>query len=148
MARGDFSIFEEFAENVGGGDHDFANDTLKLGLIDSTAAPTDADGTPTWGDYSANEVSAAAGYTAGGATLSSSSWTEASGVGTLDSTANITWSQNASGFNDAYYGILYNSTHASSAAVGWLDMGGPVSQQAGDVSVTWSSSGILTITVS
>ena len=147
MARGDLTIFEEFAENIGGGDHDLTSDTLKLGLIDSTSAPTAADATPTWGDYSGNEVAASAGYSAGGSTVASTSYTEADGVATLDGN-NVTFSQNGSGFTDAYYGVLYNSTHASSAAIAWIDLDGPVSQQDGDVTITWNSSGICTVTVS
>lgn len=147
MATGDVTIFEEFAENIGGSDHNFSSDTLKLGLIDNTAAPTAADATPAWSDYSANEVSTAGGYTANGETLANVSWSEASGVATLDAD-NVSLSQNGSGFTDAYWGIIYNDTHASDAAIGFVELGGPVSEQAGPVAINWNASGILTVTVS
>ena len=147
MARGDLTVMEEFALDVGKEIHNFSSDTLKLALIDNTAAPTAADATPTWSDYSANECSGT-GYTAGGATLSGVTWTEAGGVATLDDTGNVTWSQNGAGPTDIYYGILYNDTAASDNVIAFIDMGGPVSLQDGDVSVTWNASGILTVTVS
>ena len=49
MATGDFTIFEEFADQLGMELHDFDNDTLKLGLIDNVVTPTAADATPRWG---------------------------------------------------------------------------------------------------
>ena len=121
-------------------------ETFKVGLIDNSTPPTAADATPRWGDYSGNEVSGT-GYTAGGATLSGTSTAEASGVTTFDDTGNVTWSQNGAGPTNVYWAILYNDTAASDQAVGFLDMGGPVSLQDGDISITWNASGILTTTV-
>ena len=147
MAAGDLTVFEEFAVDIGKGVHDFTSDSLKLALIDDTLAPTAADATPTWSDYSANEVSGT-GYTAGGATLSGVTYTEADGVATLDDTGNVTWSQNGAGPTDAYYAVLYNDDAASDQAICFIDLDGPVSLQDGDISVTWNASGILTVTVS
>jgi hypothetical protein len=148
MARGDFTVFEEFAAQLGAENHILnAADVLKLGIVDDTITPTAADGSPTWSDYSANEVSTAGGYTADGETLADVTYLEADGVGTLDAT-DITLAQDAGGFEDAYWGILYNSTNATGMAIGFLDLGGPVSEVAGAVNINWNASGILTITVS
>lgn len=148
MARGDFTVFEEFALQLGQELHTLASDTLKLGIVDGTLAPTAADATPAWGDYSANEVGTGGGYVAGGITLSGVTWTEAAGVATLDDSGNIALAQNASGFTDGYWGILYNSSAAGSQAIGFLDLGGPVSEVAGPIAINWNASGILTVTVS
>lgn len=147
MARGDFTVFEEFAAQLGGENHNFSSDTLKLGLVNNTITPAAAATTPTWSDFSANEVSTAGGYVANGISLTGVTYSEAAGVGTLDDTGNISLAQNASGFTDAYWGILYNSTNAGGMAIGFLDLGGPVSEQAGPVAINWNASGILTITV-
>jgi hypothetical protein len=147
MARGDLTLFEEFADNIGKEIHNFASDTLKLGIVDDTITPTAADATPTWSDYSANEVSTAGGYTADGETLASVTYTETDGVATLDA-ANVSLAQNGSGFTDAYWGILYNSSAAGGNAIGFVDLGGPVSEQAGPAAINWNASGILTVTVS
>jgi len=147
MAAGDFTLFEEFADQIGEEGHKFDTDTLKLGIVDDTITPTAADATPTWSDYSANEVSTAGGYTANGVTLSSVTWTESGGVATLDA-ADVSITQNASGFTDAYWAILYNDTNAADMAIGFLEMGGPVSEAAGPVAINWNANGILTVTVS
>lgn len=147
MARGDLTVFEEFAKTIGEKKVAIGADTFKLALIDDTTAPTAADATPTWADYSGNEVSGT-GYTAGGASLSGVTWTEAGGVATFDDTGNVTWSQNGAGPTDIYYAILYSDTSTNDDAVCFVDMGGPVSLVDGDVSVTWNASGILTVTVS
>lgn len=147
MARGDLTLFEEFAREEGEGVHDFSSDTLKLGIIDNTTPPTAADATPRWGDYSGNEVSTAGGYTANGETLANVSWTEAAGVATLDAD-NVTISQNGSGFTDGYWGIIYNDTATNDEAIGFVDLGGPVSEQDGAISINWNASGIFTKTIS
>ena len=147
MATGDFTLFEEFADQIGEEGHKFDTDTLKLGIVDDTITPTAADATPTWSDYSANEVSTAGGYTANGVTLSSVTWTESGGVATLDA-ADVSLSKNESGFTDAYWAILYNDTNAADMAIGFLEMGGPVSEAAGPVAINWNANGILTVTVS
>jgi hypothetical protein len=147
MARGDFTVFEEFAAQLGSENHSLNNDdTLKLGIIDDTVTPTAADTSPTWSDYSANEVSTAGNYTADGETLTTVSYTEVDGVATLDAD-NVVISQDGSGFTDAAFAILYNSTNASGMAIGFLDLGGPVSEQDGDVTIAWNASGILTVAV-
>lgn len=150
MAAGDITVFEEFADQIANEKHDFTNDTFKLGLIDNTTPPAAADATPTWGDYSANEVSSAGGYTAGGETLTYvgvTKWGEAGGVGTFDAD-DISLAQNGSGFTDAYWGILYNDSEATDMAIAFVELGGPVSEQAGPVNINWNASGILTITAS
>ena len=145
MAQGDILLFDEWVREMGEEIHDWSSDTIKLGLIDNTTPPTQADATPRWADYVANEVGTGGGYPANGITLTSVTWTEAAGVGTLDA-ANVQLSQNASGFTDAYWGILYNDTAASDQAIGFVELGGPVSEVAGPVNINWNGSGILTIT--
>lgn len=157
MARGDLVLFEELAVYLGGTltsqkGMDFATggDTFKLALITNVVTPTAAQATPAWGDFSANQVSGS-GYTAGGATLGTQGYTEASGTATFDA-ADVTWSQasgGTSGFTGAYWAILYDDTITSPAdpAVCYVDMGGPVNNNDGDVTVSWNASGIFTLAV-
>jgi hypothetical protein len=147
MATGDVTIFEEVAEMIGEETFNFESDTLKLGLIDNSTPPTAADATPRWADYSGNEVSTAGGYTANGETLASVTYTEAAGVATLDAD-NVSLSQDGSGFTDAYWGIIYDDTATNDEAIGFVELGGPVSEQAGPVAINWNASGIMTVTVS
>jgi len=140
-------MFEEFALQAGQKKHNFQNggDTFKLGIVDDTITPTVADATPTWSDYEANEVSDAGGYTAGGITLANQSFAEADGVGTFDAD-DATLAQNGSGFENAWWGIIYNASDPGLAAIAFVEMAGPVSEQAGPVAFRWGAAGILRFT--
>ena len=149
MARNDWVTFEEFSLDLANGVHNLGSDTFKVALIDNTdTEPAAGTATPEWAaDFSGNEV-VGTGYTAGGYTLTGTSTSEDAGVTTFDDTGNVSWSQNGAGPTDIYWASLYNDSAASKECVGFLDMGGPVSLQDGDVSITWNASGILTVTVS
>jgi len=149
MARNDWVTFEEFSLDLANGVHNLGSDTFKVALIDNTdTEPVAGTAEPEWADdFSGNEVSGT-GYTAGGTALTGVSTSEDAGVTTFDDTVNLTWSQNGAGPTNIYWAILYNDSAASKECVGFLDMGGPVSLQDGDVSITWNASGILTVTVS
>jgi len=144
MARGDLTLFEEFAKMLGSENFVFGSDTTKVALFDTSASFAATDASPVYS--STNEVSGT-GYSAGGATIASPTYTEASGVATFDG-ANITWSQNASGFTGATSALIYDDTNATKMAIGWVDLGSAVSQQDGDVTISWNASGIFTVTVS
>ena len=125
--------------------HDFTastGHTFKLALYTNSASFTAATT-----DYTTTNEVSGTGYTADGYALTGLTYTEASGVATLDDTGNVTWSQNGAGPTDIYWAILYNDSAASDEAIGFLDMGGPVSLQDGDVTINWNASGILTVTV-
>ena len=145
MARNDLLTFEEFTLNIGLAGFNLETDVLKLGIVDATITPAIDDTTPAWGDYSANEVSTGGGYPADGIIITNNTYTEAAGVSTLDGD-NLALSQDAGGFTDAFWGILYSSTHASDYALGFLDFGGPVSEVAGPIAINWNASGIWTVT--
>lgn len=146
MARGDLTLFEEFSKQMGDGEYDFSADTLKAGIVDNVITPTAADSTPTWGDYSTNEVSTGGGYPADGIALTTVTYTEVDGVATLDAD-DLALSQDAGGFTDGYWVILYDSTHASDQAFGFIELDGPISEVAGPININFNASGILTTTV-
>jgi hypothetical protein len=151
MARGDFTLFDEFVAQIGLKKHNLDTDVLKLAFIDNFITPTAGDATPQWGvgsgvDYDGNEVSTAGGYVAGGFTISAPSYVEAAGTGTLnDDDSNLSLAQNGSGFTNAYWAILYNDTATNKDAIGFYDLGGPVSEVAGPINFNFNASGILTI---
>jgi len=145
MAAGDLTVFEESALDFINGVHNLGSDTIKVGLVDDTITPAADDETPRWADYSANEVSTAGGYTANGETLSGTGTSEADGTATFDDSGNISLSQDGSGFTDAYWAIIYNDTATNDEALAFVELDGPVSEQAGPITITWHASGILAL---
>jgi hypothetical protein len=145
MAAGDFTLFNEATKDFLNGVHDSTNDTFKIALVDSTLTPLATVATPRWDDYSANEVSGT-GYTAGGTAIGSISVDHVTGTTTVDGNA-VSWTQNGAGFTDARWAILYNDDATNDEAIGFIDLGGVVSQQAGDVTLTPNVNGIWTLAV-
>ena len=146
MAAGDVTVFNEaLAYMLDGGWE--AADSIKLALLTSATAPTQADVTPALADYT--EVTAGGNYTAGGETLDT--WgnciTQSSNVSTFDDTgASVVWSQHASNPTTARYGLIYNATQASPQGIAFIDLGAVIDMTAGDLTITWNASGIFTIT--
>ena len=145
MATGDLTPFEEATLDIFNGVHNLGSDTIKVGLVDDTVTPTAADATPRWADYSANEVGTGGNYTANGETLSGTGTSEAGGTATFDDSGNISLSQDGSGFTDAYWAIIYNDTATNDEALAFVELDGPVSEQAGPITITWNASGILAL---
>lgn len=144
MARGDITFFEEALDDAFFGGW-ATTDDIKCAVLDNTVTPTAADATPALGDYT--EVGAGGTYTAGGTSLGA--WdtlsVEAAGTLTFDSGTNPTWAQDAGNDTDAYWALLYNDTQAGDPAFAFVDLGGPVDMSAGALTITWSGSGIFTI---
>ena len=152
MARGDLTVFDEFTISIGEGKINLETDTFKLGLIDNVVTPLQNTATPTWDgtssqEYDGNEVSTGGGYPAGGMPISGPELIRAAAVATFDDDgSNLSLAQNGSGFTDAYWGILYSVTAANKECVAFIDLGGPISEQAGPININFNASGILTIT--
>lgn len=153
MARGDVHWFNRGLLDLGEKLHDLSSDTLHLGIVDNTIVPTVNTADPRWGaggttDLSANEVATATGY-AGPVALTSVTYTQVSNIPTLRA-AVVTIPQDASGFTDGYWGVLYNNTDAGKRAFGFVDLGGPVGNVSGDAIVDWNSANndILTLSAS
>ena len=147
MAAGDVTVFEQFYVDVQEGVHDLETDTIKLGLIDDTLAPTAADSDPRWGaggstNLSTNEVTPGGNYSAGGQEIANPTVTLVSNQGRFDGD-DVDIAQDASNPTDARYGIIYNDTAAGKNAIAWLDLGASSDLSAGPFSVDWNASGIF-----
>lgn len=152
MARGDVKVFAAFLQKAkAGAAFNLSTDSLKIGIVNSTTAPTVSTADPRWGaggttDFSANQVATGTGYT-GPVALTSVTYTRASGVDTL-SAANVTVAQDATGFTNAYYAIVYDDTVTGKYAICSVDLGGPVGIQNGPLNINWAGTGIFTETAS
>ena len=152
MATGTVTVFNEFTESIGDGRIDLDTDTFKLALIDNVVTPTVDAATPAWDvssdeNYDGNEVNNPdfGGYVTGGVTLTSVIWDRTAAVTKFDA-ADVVMTQNASGFTNAYWGIIYSETATNNDAIAFIELGGPVSQVAGPVTIAFNDGGILTST--
>lgn len=156
MATGTVKWFAAGLLQLGSKAHNLASDTLKLGIVTSATVPSLSTAIPHWGgtgttDFSANQVGTGGTSYTGPQTLGSVTWTLVSNVPTLRAST-ITLAQDASGFTDGAYGIIYNDTDASKRALGFVEINasGTASLVSGQLVIDWNgaSNDILTITQS
>ena len=128
-----------------GGAIDFDTDTIKCMLVTDSYTPAKATHDYR-ADLGATEVSGS-GYSAGGEALASKSVALSTAVVTFDA-ADVTWSQDAGGFADAKYAVLYKNTSSASTdgLIAYADIGSSKGNVAGDLTLEMSASGIFTAT--
>lgn len=91
--------------------------------------------------YNANEVSGT-GYSAGGAALTGTTFTGASGSAKFDAT-DSSWA--SSTISNARCALIYADALAGNNAICLVDFGADYSTSAGTFSIVWSASGIFVI---
>lgn len=117
-----FTFFDEFKKYLGDGTIDLDTHTFKLMLTNTAPDP---DNNTVRADIT--EISAGNGYTAGGVTLGSVTWTETgagSGIWQFTS-ADASWTASGGSIATARYFVMYDDTPTSPAdpLVGYLDNG-------------------------
>lgn len=150
MATGDVSWFDQALADVANKKHNLftGGDTIKLGLVDDTTTPTASASDPRWGaggstNFSTWQVGTGGTEYTGPITLTSTG--ALSGGKFVFDASDVTIDQDASGFTDARWGIIYNDTSAGKEALAWVDLGSDRSIVTGPLTITWNASGILTI---
>jgi hypothetical protein len=123
---------------------DLDTDSIKCMLVKSTYTPAAATH-DFIDDVNAEEVAAGASYSAGGPALAGKTMTLAGGVATFDAN-DVTIAQNASGFTDARYAVLYQDSGVAgtSKLIAYADLGGNKSIQGGDLTLQMDAAGIIT----
>lgn len=158
MAAGDIVWVDQALLDLGLKIHNLDTDTLKVGLVTSSTTPTSSTADPRWGsggstNWSTNQVSTGGTSYTGPITLQVSSggggsqtWTIVSSVPTLRADA-ITLNQDASGFTNARWGIIYNDTAAGKQVLAYIDLGTDRSIVSGSLTLDWNGANndILTI---
>jgi hypothetical protein len=153
MATGDVKWFQQGVLDLGNKIHNLASDALQLGIVTTATVPSMSTAGPHWGgtgttNFATNQVGTGGGYT-GPITLASVTWTNVSGVLTLRAT-DVTIPQNASGFSNGAWGIIFNNTDANKRAIAYIELsaGGTLSIVSGSVTIDWQGLGtdVLRIT--
>lgn len=112
MAASAWRKYESFPEYMGDNTIDMDNDTFKMGLYLSTSNAATVTTNTVLADLT-NEHANANGYTTGGATLGSVTWTHSSGTTTFDC-ADVTWTASG-GSIVARFAVIYDDTPTSPA---------------------------------
>ena len=117
--------------------------TVKVALCTSTYTPSQ-DNHTSFNDIT-NEVTGA-GYTAGGATLSTKTVTYSGAVTTFNAD-DVSWTSSTI---TARYAIIYDATPAAATdkkLIGYVDFGADMSSSNSTFQIVWNASGIFTVTV-
>ena len=105
MAAGAFTLYDQSAHTIMGGDLDGA--TIKCALVSSAYTPNQ-DTHDEWADVSANEIGTTGGYSTGGATLGTVVLTEIASGYKLAS-ANVAWTATGGNISAWRYAVFYVS---------------------------------------
>jgi uncharacterized protein YbbC (DUF1343 family) len=136
---------------TGGNSVNFGSDTVKMAIVTNATVPTVDTAYPTWGaggttNLSSNQVATATGYT-GPITLAGTTFTtSAGGINTLNCSSTPSIAQDAGGFSNGYYAIIYDDTVADKAAIAFIDLAGAIGNVSGPINFTFGSSKIGTMT--
>lgn len=156
MATGTVKWFAQGLLDLGNKVHNLSSDTFKLGIVTTTTVPSVTTAAPHWGgtgttNFATNQVSTGGTQYTGPKTLASVSWSLVSGVPTFRAT-DVAMTQDASGFTNGAYAIIYNDTDANKRAIGFVELSaaGAASLQSGALTIDWQGAGtdILTLTQS
>lgn len=135
-----FNKFNSFVQDLGTKVHNLSADTLKVMLTNTAPTATNT--------VKANitEITAANGYSAGGATVSSATFTNSSGTSKL-AAANTVITASGGTVGPFRYAVLYNSTTASGNLIGYFDYGSSITLNDTETfTVAWDgTNGILTL---
>lgn len=147
MAVVAFTLFNKAKKKLGDGTIDLDTHAFKVALCTSsqsiTAAFAGASTDARYADLTA-ELTTAAGYTAGGASLASVTWVETSGTVTFDA-ADTAWTLTGAGVTYKYQ-VVYDNTSTNKDLLGYVDVdgsGGSISPTAGTHTIVWNASGIF-----
>jgi hypothetical protein len=147
-------VFPQFIIGLSAGNISLTGGTYKVALSNTAGPVTEATvGISTaklYTDWTANVAAeiTGTGYSAGGATVSSPTFTAGgtnNTVATWTSASNPNWTSSTFTANQA---VFYESSASTIQLICWWDFGGAVSVTASTLTLTISGSGLLTATSS
>lgn len=144
MATGDITKFTDTWLDYSTGN--LATHVFKLGIIkgagDGGIDPDATTPAPHWGgtgttDLAAHQVATGGTSYAEPIALASTAWGEVGGFLSF-SAAVVALAQDAAGFTDGRWGIVYDDTDAAKPALCLVDLGAALSLAAGDIMIDWN----------
>lgn len=149
MAQGDVKWFAQGLHDLGNKIHDLDGDDWRLGIITSVVTPAVNTAAPHWGgtgttNLATNQVATGGTSYTGPIVLTSEAWA-LSATGGVSDFADISLAQDASGFTNGRWGIVYNNTDVNKRAVAFIDLGSDRSLVAGPLAINMNASGVLSL---
>jgi hypothetical protein len=120
-----FNLVNSFKEAMPEKVHNLGSDSLKLLLTNSAPVATNTV------KGNLTEISAGNGYSAGGASVSTTSSSQSSGTYKLIIGA-VVFTASGGSIGPFRYAALYNDTAASDELIGWIDIGSNVTLADGE----------------
>jgi hypothetical protein len=108
MAAGKVKLYEKAKGNIANGTIDLDSDTFKAILLSSASNANTLSGSEVLADLT-NELATANGYTNGGQTLTSVTWTQSGGTWTFTSAAPV-WTASGAGITARLFAVYANVT--------------------------------------
>lgn len=151
MAAGTFKWFAQGLMDLGNKIHDLDGDDWRMGIVTTATVPAVNTAAPHWGgtgttNFATNQVATTGTTYTAPLVMTSEAWTLTATGAAIDF-ADITLAQDASGFTNGAYGILYNHTDANKRAIGYLELSsaGTASLVTGAINITLNASGALSL---
>lgn len=156
MATGAVKWFASALTDLGNKVHSLGADVLRLGIVTATTVPAIGTAAPHWGgagttNFATTQVSTGGTQYTGPKALAAVTWTQVANVPTLRA-SDVAMTQDALGFTNAAYGIIYNDTDVNKRALAFVEisLAGTAMLTTGALTIDWGGAGtdILTITQS
>ena len=126
-------------------------DDWRMGIVTTATVPAVNTAAPHWGgtgttNFATSQVSTAGTSYTGPIVLTAEAWA-LTATGASQDFADISLAQDALGFTNGAWAIVYNNTDANKRAVGFIELsaGGTLSLVAGSVTITMHASGTLAL---
>lgn len=134
-----FNKFQAFAEDLGGGVHDFNSAGHAIYVYLTNNAPNAASHTT---KVSLTGITEQHGYAAADI---QNDYSQTAGVGTVTG-VDVTWTASGGAFGAFRYAVLYNETAVDDPLIGWWDYGSSITVSAGESFTVDFGASVLTIT--
>ncbi len=146
-----FNKVNSFVGTLGNAGVNFGTDTFKLILLNATPSSSDSvyNGAAfqIQSNTNAAEIANGVGYTQGGATIGSTTYSQSGGLGSLNGNS-VSWTATGS-MGPFRYVAMYDSSAGANAnnrpVVGWWDYGSSITLTNGNVFTVNTNAGLLTL---
>lgn len=153
MATGTLKWFAQGLMDLGNKIHDLDGDDWRMGIVTTATVPAVNTAAPHWGgtgttNFATNQVATTGTSYTGPIVLTSEAWALTATGAAMDwADTAMQLAQDASGFTNGAYGIIYNNTDANKRAIGYIEISstGAASLVTGAVNINLSASGALSL---